>query len=233
MEGEKEMAEENEEEEEDKESHHHIAAASSVDCQDLPIMHWEDLSQRIAELEKQEQERRERSKRSGVRMGQSQGGVWGDVWEEEEEDFRKCRVAAVASRFHNHRNLQLCFINDSDSDEEEEGTKNKVSMGTGGNGYQAAGLKKEVVTALRTLRDKLLEEQKEKEHLADCSDVAKRKHLERWELQECSEQQLSCLRATLQQEVHALSSELVAHLLVRDQLRTKQDAMLLDVQDLT
>ena len=31
----------------------------------------------------------------------------------------------------------------------------------------------------------------------------------------------------------ALSSELVAHLLVRDQLRTKQDAMLLDVQDLT
>eukprot|EP00064_Thunnus_orientalis_P018591 superscaffoldBa00004333_g18694 len=34
-------------------------------------------------------------------------------------------------------------------------------------------------------------------------------------------------------EGKALSSELVAHLLVRDQLRTKQDAMLLDVQDLT
>lgn len=30
-----------------------------------------------------------------------------------------------------------------------------------------------------------------------------------------------------------LSSELVGHLLIRDQLRTKQDAMLLDVQDLT
>lgn len=61
MEGEKETAEEKEEEEEEK-LHHHIAAASSVDYQDLPIMHWEDLSQRIAELEKQEQERRERSK---------------------------------------------------------------------------------------------------------------------------------------------------------------------------
>lgn len=64
MEGEKETAEEKEEEEEeDKEKEfHHIAAASSIDCQDLPIMHWEDLSQRIAELEKQEQERMERSK---------------------------------------------------------------------------------------------------------------------------------------------------------------------------
>ncbi|XP_040006361.1 schwannomin-interacting protein 1 isoform X2 [Xiphias gladius] len=169
MEGEKETAEEKEEEEEEeKELHHHIAAASSVDYQDLPIMHWEELSQRIAELEKQEQERRERA---------------------------------------------------------------KVSMGTGHNGCHAAGLKQEVATALRTLRDQLLAEQKEKE--AGSSGVAKRKHLERWELQECSVQQLSSLRASLQQDVHALSSELVAHLLVRDQLRTKQDAMLLDVQDLT
>lgn len=61
MEGEKETAEEKEEEEEEKELLH-IAAATSVDYPDLPIMHWEDLSQRIAELEKQEQERRERSK---------------------------------------------------------------------------------------------------------------------------------------------------------------------------
>ncbi|TKS83416.1 Schwannomin-interacting protein 1 [Collichthys lucidus] len=132
-------------------------------------------------------------------MEGSQGGVWSDVSEEDEEDFR---------RFHNHRNLQLCFINNSDSEDEKEGGNPKVSMRT-------AGLKQEVAVALRTLRDKLLAEQKEKEHLAGSSSVAKRKHLERWELQE------------------SLSSELVAHLLVRDQLRTKQDAMLLDVQDLT
>jgi len=60
MDGEKETAEE---EEEELHPHHHIeAAASSVDCQGFPIMHWEDLSLWIAELEKQEQERRERSK---------------------------------------------------------------------------------------------------------------------------------------------------------------------------
>lgn len=39
----------------------------------------------------------------------------------------------------------------------------QVSKGTGGNGCHAAGLKQEVATALRALRDKLLAEQKEKE----------------------------------------------------------------------
>ncbi|XP_068587862.1 schwannomin-interacting protein 1-like [Cebidichthys violaceus] len=226
MEGEKETAEEKEEEEEEEEQlHHHIAAASSVDPQCFPIMHWEDLSQRIAELEKQEQERRERSKRgAGVRMEESQGGVWRDVWEEEEKDCRRCRVAVVTSRFHNHRNLQLCFINNSDSEDEEEGRNKKVC--------RAAGLKQEVASDLRTLRDKLLAEQKD-ERLASSSCVAERKHLERCELKERSVQQLSSLGASLQQDVHALSSELVTHLVVRDQLRTKQDAMLLDVQDLT
>ncbi|KAL7389879.1 hypothetical protein ABVT39_011452 [Epinephelus coioides] len=239
MEEEKETSEEKEEEEEEEELHHHhhiaaAAAASSVDYQGLPIMHWEDLSQRIAELEKQEQERRERSKRgTGLRMEDGRGGVWRDMWEEEDEDFRRCRVSVVTSRFHNHRNLQLCFINNSDSEDEDEGTNKKVSMGTGHNGCHATGLKQEVVTALRTLRDKLLAEQREKERLAGSSCVTERKHLEHWELQERSVQQLNSLKASLQQEVHALSSELVAHLLVRDQLRTKQDAMLLDVQDLT
>ncbi|XP_047463594.1 schwannomin-interacting protein 1-like isoform X2 [Mugil cephalus] len=240
MEGEKETAEEKEEEEEEeeKELHHRMAAAaSSVDCQDLPIMHWEDLSQRIAELEKQEQERMERSKRgAGLRAEESRGGAWSDVREEEEdeeEDFSRCRVAVVASRLHNHRNLQLCFINASDSEEDEEGTKRKVSKETGRNSCHAAGLKQEVAMALRTLRDKLLAEQKEEERSSDSSSVARRKHLERWQLLECSVQQLSSLRASLEEDVHALSSELVSQLLVRDQLRTKQDAMLLDVQDLT
>uniref|UniRef100_UPI003AAAFCBF schwannomin-interacting protein 1 n=1 Tax=Centroberyx gerrardi TaxID=166262 RepID=UPI003AAAFCBF len=184
-------------------------------------MHWEDLSLRIAELEKQERERRERAKSGGeVRKAT------------EEEDPRRCRVSVLSSRLSSHRNLQLCFINNSDS-EEEEGADRKVSMGTGSNGCHAAGLKQEVAAALRALRDKLLEEQKEKERAAGSAAVSRRKHLERCELQELSLQQLSGLKASLQQDVHALSSELVAHLLVRDQLRTKQDAMLLDVQDLT
>nr|XP_046267306.1 uncharacterized protein im:7136398 isoform X2 [Scatophagus argus] len=197
MEGQKETAEEKEEEEEEKKLHH-ITTASSVEDPDLPIMQWEDLSQRIAELEKQEHERREGSKRvTALKTGDFQ--VWRDVWEEEEEDFRRCRVT---QRFHNHGNLQLCFINNSDSEDEDEGSSKKVSLGMGRNSSHVAGLKQEVATALRTLRDELLAEQKEKEHLASSSSVAKRKHLERWELQQCSVQQLSSLRASLQQDVH-------------------------------
>lgn len=59
MEVEKETAEEKEDE---KEKINRITAGTCMAYPDLPIMHWEDLSQRIAELEKQEQERMERSK---------------------------------------------------------------------------------------------------------------------------------------------------------------------------
>lgn len=62
MEEEKEVAEEKEEEGDQGGRLHLITGTSTVDSQNLPIMHWEDLSQRIAELEQQEQERSERSK---------------------------------------------------------------------------------------------------------------------------------------------------------------------------
>lgn len=66
MEEEKEVAEEKEEEEDEGERLHLITGTSIVDSQNLPIMHWDDLSQRIAELEQQEQERSERSKVSSA-----------------------------------------------------------------------------------------------------------------------------------------------------------------------
>ncbi|CAB1316386.1 unnamed protein product [Coregonus sp. 'balchen'] len=91
----------------------------------------------------------------------------------------------------------------------------------------------EVRAALSALKNKLLAEQKEKEHLACSSVITKRKHLECCDLQICSIQQLNSIRTSLNYGIHNLSSELVGHLLIRDQLRTKQDAMLLDVQDLT
>ncbi|KAG7270587.1 hypothetical protein CRUP_000152, partial [Coryphaenoides rupestris] len=132
--------------------------------------------------------------------------------------------------FQNHKNLQLCFINNSDSDE-EEGCNTRVSTGTGSVGSHPSGLKEEVTAALRALRDNLLaEEEKERgrEQLASSGVVAKHKHLELSELHNCSPQQLRTLEASLQQDIYELSSELVSELLVRDQLRTKQDAMLLD-----
>ncbi|XP_055728119.1 schwannomin-interacting protein 1-like [Salvelinus fontinalis] len=218
----------------------HQNGESSEDDQDLPIMHWEDLSLRIAELEKQEEERRERAKStSGSEQGsvsggwseERQGGLWRkDEWEDE-EDYGRCRVTVVSSRFHNQKNLQLCYINNSES-EDEEGAVKEGSIGSGSYGYHPSGLKLEVRAALCALKNKLLAEQKE-EHLACSSVITKRKHLERCDLQTCSIQQLNSLRTSLNHDIHDLSSELVGHLLIRDQLRTKQDAMLLDVQDLT
>ncbi|XP_032431716.1 uncharacterized protein LOC116728063 isoform X1 [Xiphophorus hellerii] len=138
------------EEEKEKDPNH-----IPVEHQEFPIMHWEELSQRIAELEKQEQERREK-RRTGLRTE--------NVWEEEEEDVRRGRVAVSTSRL-NHRNLQLCFINNSDSedDDEEEGAERKVPMGAGHNGCHGSGLKQEVAAALRALRDDLLAEQRQQE----------------------------------------------------------------------
>ncbi|XP_030217694.1 schwannomin-interacting protein 1 isoform X3 [Gadus morhua] len=190
---------------------------TSLGDQHLPIMHWEDLSLRIAELEKQEQQKRERAESGssypGEREEERRGELWRAPWGDREDDQgRRCRVSVVTSRFHNHKNLQLCFINNSDSDE-EEGFSARVSPGAGGIGSHPSGLKDE--------------------QLASGSIVAQRKHLELPELHNCSMQQLRALEASLQQDIHELSSELVSQLLVRDQLRTKQDAMLLDVQDLT
>lgn len=213
------------------------ASPPSLGDQHLPIMHWEDLSLRIAELEKQEQQKRERAQSgssfSGEREEERRGEMWRSPWVEREEDERqRGRLAAVTSRFHNHKNLQLCFINNSDSDE-DEGSNTSVSIGTSSIGSHPSGLKEEVTAALRSLRDDLLAEERGKEQLASSSVVAKRKHLDVSELHNCSLQQLRALEASLQQVIHELSSELVSQLLVRDQLRTKQDAMLLDVQDLT
>ncbi|KAK6317121.1 schwannomin-interacting protein 1 [Coregonus clupeaformis] len=251
MEGdtEKETAEEKESDDtelsgEERAGRLHQNGGSSEDDQDLPIMQWGDLSLRIAELEKQEEERRERLKStSGSEQGSVSGG-WAEKRQDglrrreewQEEDYGRCRVTVVSSRFHNHKNLQLCYTNNSESedgDDEEEGAGKEGSIEAGSRGYHPSGLKLEVRAALSALKNKLLAEQKEKEHLACSSVITKRKHLECCDLQICSIQQLNSIRTSLNYGIHNLSSELVGHLLIRDQLRTKQDAMLLDVQDLT
>ncbi|XP_013856255.1 uncharacterized protein DDB_G0283697, partial [Austrofundulus limnaeus] len=159
------------EEEEEEELHGHLSV------ENLPIMHWEQLSDRIAELELQEEERRERG------TGDTRGRHWRDDWEEEEEDFRRRRLSVSSSRSQNHRNLQLCFINDGHSEEEEEEETKacQAPRGARHNGCHGAGLKQEVVSALRALRDQLLSEQKEEEEEEE--EEEERKHLDLQDLQ--------------------------------------------------
>ncbi|XP_061105857.1 schwannomin-interacting protein 1 isoform X1 [Conger conger] len=265
---EKERESEREEEKECDETEDSARAAegavlSSKDDSDLPIMHWEALSMRIAELEKQEEERKERLKstaeveRGNVSVGwmeERDGGSW---WEDVEAD-RSRRITALTSRFHNQKNLQLCFINDSGSEDEEgeraggESSREAAARGRGPadqapppaagqapppaaaeRATQTRGLKLEVRAALSALRDKLWSEQKQKERLACAATQVERRPLALSDLQALSLKELSSHRASLTQAIHDLSSELVNRLLTRDQLRTEQDAMLLDVEDMT
>ncbi|XP_007236266.3 schwannomin-interacting protein 1 isoform X1 [Astyanax mexicanus] len=216
----------------------------STPDQDLPIMHWEDLSLRIAELEKQEEERRKRAESKSSAEQESELGQWSHVkqqsplrkqWEDD-DGFGGCRFPFITSRFTSPKNLQLCFVNNSDSEEEDdEGTSSKKgSRDTAGRGRCCAGLKQEVRAALSELRDKLWAELKQQQQQPSRSDLnIRRKMLSRSDLQTCSVLQLNALSASLSEDIQDLSSELVKHLVVRDNLRIKQDAMLLDVQDMT
>ncbi|KAA0703925.1 IQCJ-SCHIP1 readthrough transcript protein [Triplophysa tibetana] len=211
--------------------------------QDLPIMHWEDLSLRIAELERQEEERRKKAESLDLPERDRVLGSWTESkhhslhrepWPDE-EDYSPCRVPVVTPRFNSPKNLQLCFINNSESEgDDEEGASSKESSCEAEvRGSYSPGLKQEVRNALRSLRDNLLAEQKDTEQETHNNISIRRKILSLTDLQTCSLLQLNALGSSLNEDIQDLSSELVKHLVIRDHLQTKQDALLLDVQDLT
>ncbi|XP_051231209.1 schwannomin-interacting protein 1 [Dicentrarchus labrax] len=215
----------------------------------LPIMHWEALSLRIAELEKQEEEKKEKKAKSGVSLERGRAPVsWmedrgrrAESWEDG-DDACNSHVLALTSRLQTQMNLQLCFINNSESEEEEEeGEKESSNTRRGtvqvhNNPQPPAKPEKSKSrgfrNTLRNLRDRLRTDHKTL--TAVCSDhVVQRRHLERSDLQNFSIKDLNALSTSLSKAIQDLSSELVGRLQVRDQLRTEQDAMLLEVQDLT
>ncbi|XP_026990309.1 schwannomin-interacting protein 1 [Tachysurus fulvidraco] len=255
MDGEKEKERERGEEKESDETEEDAEGAallwqegSSDDDLGLPIMHWEALSLRIAQLEKQEEEQREKNK---------DVVQWTDSWPELYnltrhqdtcEDVEESRLNALTSRLQSQMNLQLCFINNSESEEEEEEEdKEKKELNKGSRKQmqqpqqhssnassakaKSGGFKKEVKAALSMLRHKLRLEQKQTKPPSDA--VKERTHYNRSDLQKFSLKELNALKTTLSKDIHNLSSELVGRLLTRDQLRTEQDAMLLEIQDMT
>ncbi|XP_065104886.1 uncharacterized protein [Paramisgurnus dabryanus] len=259
MDGEKEKERERGDEKECDETEEDAEGATLVwqevypeDDLGLPIMHWEDLNLRIAELEKQQEERRQREKDldslewPGIRPLNSHRETYEDM-----DDERNSRLTALTSRLHSQTNLQLCFINNSESEEEEEEIEAKKDMAKqsskSGNKQRperqqgsssastkkakSGGFKNDVRAALSVLRHKLRLEQKQT--IPPSEAVRNRKRFERSDLKNLSVKELKALRTSLSKDIHDLSSELVARLLTRDQLRTEQDALLLEVQDMT
>ncbi|XP_048040006.1 schwannomin-interacting protein 1 isoform X2 [Megalobrama amblycephala] len=215
----------------------------------LPIMHWEDLSIRIAELEKQQEERRQREKdldRLTVDWPEIRGlSSHRETYEDMEDDCNS-RLTSLTSRLQSQMNLQLCFINNSESEEEEEeieAKKEVAKQSSKGGSIQrlekergsssastkktkSRGFKNDVRAALSLLRHKLRLEQKQT--IPPSEAVRERKRYERNDLKNFSLKELKGLRTSLSKDIHDLSSELVGRLLTRDQLRTEQDAMLLE-----
>ncbi|XP_056317350.1 schwannomin-interacting protein 1 [Danio aesculapii] len=219
----------------------------------LPIMHWEDLGLRIAELEKQQEERRQREKdldRLTVDWPDIRGlSSHRETYEDIEDDCNS-RLTSLTSRLQSQMNLQLCFINNSESEEDEEEieAKKEVAKQSSKSGSsqkleergsssastkktKSRGFKNDVRAALSVLRHKLRLEQKQT--IPPSEALKERKHYERNDLKNFNLKELKALRTSLSKDIHDLSSELVGRLLTRDQLRTEQDAMLLEVQDMT
>lgn len=235
------------------------------DNEGLPIMHWEALSLRIAELEKQEEERREKNAKAGGSPDNSwmeDRATRAENWDYE-DDSCNSHVMALTSRLQTQMNLQLCFINNSESEEEEEKEEGSSKKGATNNkesaqmqkspGQSTAKSDKSTKSSkssksgksekpkssrgfrntLRSLRDRLRTDHRTSTSSALKDAVVQRRHLERTDLQIVSIKELNKLSTSLRQTIQDLSSELVGLLQIRDQLRTEQDAMLLEVQDLT
>ncbi|TKS92514.1 Schwannomin-interacting protein 1 [Collichthys lucidus] len=209
------------------------------DSHGLPIMHWEALSLRIAELEKQEEEKKEKKEKSGASLERGRAPVsWteergrrAESWEDR-DDACNSHVLALTSRLQTQMNLQLCFINNSESEEEVEKKEGEVHKNSQPPAKPEKSKSRGLRNTLRNLRDRLRTDHKTLP--ASCSPpVVQRRHLERSDLQNFSIKDLKALSTSLSQAIQDLSSELVGRLQVRDQLRTEQDAMLLEVQDLT
>ncbi|XP_076000746.1 schwannomin-interacting protein 1 [Genypterus blacodes] len=222
------------------------------DSMGFPIMHWEALSLRIAELEKQEEERKEKKAKAAVSLERRRApvahaeerGRRTESWEDG-DDACNSHVMALTSRLQTQMNLQLCFINNSESEEEEEDKQednSKESGGTRRGTLQVHTTPPPLAKAekpkssrgfrntWRNLRARLRTQHKP---VTRCDTVVQRKHLDRSDLQTFRVKDLNALSTTLSKAIQDLSSELVGLLQVRDQLRTEQDALLLEVQDLT
>ncbi|CAL8240437.1 unnamed protein product [Merluccius merluccius] len=232
--------EDEDEEEEDEEDPEGAALAwqegSGEDKLGLPIMHWEALSLRIAELEKQDDTfgSLERRRRPVCWMDEGRRLNSSEIWEDREEDVH---MTELTSRLQTRVNLQLCFINNSESDEEEEREEEnckKVPRQVSPKAPAAQGKSKPLTgfrKALRSLRDKLRTDLT-RQAAAPSGPLVKRQ-LERQELQAFDIKQLNSQRVSLSQDIQDLNAELVGLLQIRDHLRTEQDAMLVEVQDLT
>ncbi|KAI1236030.1 Schwannomin-interacting protein 1, partial [Lamprotornis superbus] len=126
---------------------------------------------------------------------------------------RSCRDSSVTvpvlPRLQSGMNLQICFVNDSGSDKDSDGDDSKTE------------------TSLDTPLSPMLP------HMPHISECLMKRSLKPTDLRDMSIGQLQVIVNDLHSQIESLNEELVQLLLVRDELHTEQDAMLVDIEDLT
>ncbi|XP_072905075.1 schwannomin-interacting protein 1-like [Hemitrygon akajei] len=219
----------------------------------LPIMNWEALESHIAGLQLRETERRAREgpRLRPVETPPSPTGRrrWDGTqrlvsWHRADSTAWKALGATIGceSRFHSRMNLRLCFTNDSDSDNDtgdasEPSPEDPAPELVAGETSEAERallarkreLEREAKRSLALVKRQLdLERQRQQEHAS-----LGRGPLTPSDLWEMSLLQLQDLRASVFTKIHRLNTQLMELLEVRDDLKTEQDAMLVEIGDLT
>ncbi|XP_069329125.1 schwannomin-interacting protein 1 isoform X18 [Eulemur rufifrons] len=116
---------------------------------------------------------------------------------------------SLSSRLQSGMNLQICFVNDSGSDKDSDADDSKTE------------------TSLDTPLSPMLP------HMPHISECLMKRSLKPTDLRDMTIGQLQVIVNDLHSQIESLNEELVQLLLIRDELHTEQDAMLVDIEDLT
>ncbi|XP_078390024.1 schwannomin-interacting protein 1-like [Cetorhinus maximus] len=218
---------------------------------DMPIMDWEALENHIAGLQLRENEKQAREQSRNPTVAAADHLPLGrrkmdsahrfTSWERTDNSSWQMTGFSCTTRFHSRMNLQLCFINDSSSESDTEEPASRASatsspQGTPGEDRHAGGsllsrrkeLESEAKRGLALVKRRFdLERQQSKDA------EGRGRALELSDLQEMKVTKLQNLQTSIFAQIHCLNTQLMELLETRDDLKTKQDAMLVEIGDLT
>ncbi|XP_038642920.1 schwannomin-interacting protein 1-like [Scyliorhinus canicula] len=218
---------------------------------DMPIMNWEALENHIAGLQLRENEKqaRERNANPAV-VAADQSPLWRRKTDgshrftsQERVDSNSWQMTgfSCATRFHSRMNLQLCFINESSSDSDTEepaggaaatpspqGTRAEEGAAEGSLLSRRKELESEAKRGLALLKRRLdLEKQQSK------ASPRQSHALELSDLRQLNMKQIQNRQSSIFSQIHGFNTQLMELLEIRDDLKTEQDAMLVEIGDLT
>ncbi|XP_017163769.1 schwannomin-interacting protein 1 isoform X2 [Poecilia reticulata] len=198
----------------------------SVEEEPLPTMDWAALERHLAGLQCREQENQNLNHNQNHNMGKTnytsaqkneresirQKLALGSFFDDGPGIYTSCSKSgkpSLSSRLQSGMNLQICFVNDSGSDKDSDADDSKTE------------------TSLDTPLSPMLP------HMPHISECLMKRSLKPTDLRDMTLGQLQVIVNDLHSQIESLNEELVQLLLIRDELHMEQDAMLVDIEDLT